>query len=228
MTSSRATLQVLVALLDDVDGDHYGLELIKVTGLKSGTLYPILGRLEDRGWTFGRWEDITPEDAGRSPPPLLPVDRRGSKGRGQRGRRRPLGAHAEGAEAGGWAGMSILAGFVMLVGGGVLTVVVLVATKVIDLEHSYWSGPVCRFFIRLAARIEPKRLRQTRAAEWHAEIDELHAQHGYSPLLYTLPPVVRGHHRADAGLAVLRPTVLLGGDAGLALVSGALSLPSAS
>ncbi|MCA1708308.1 MAG: PadR family transcriptional regulator [Actinobacteria bacterium] len=42
-----------------VDGerrDHYGFELSKITGLKSGTLYPILARLESAGWLCSGWE----------------------------------------------------------------------------------------------------------------------------------------------------------------------------
>jgi DNA-binding PadR family transcriptional regulator len=67
MATSRSTLHVLRALLDDPAADHYGLELMEATGLKSGTLYPILGRLEDRGWIVGRWEDVDPSEVGRAP-----------------------------------------------------------------------------------------------------------------------------------------------------------------
>jgi len=38
------------ALLANVSADHYGYELMKTTGLKSGSLYPILRRLESYGW----------------------------------------------------------------------------------------------------------------------------------------------------------------------------------
>lgn len=44
---------------------RYGLDLAKATGLKSGSLYPILVRLEDAGWLTSFWEDTTPEEAGR-------------------------------------------------------------------------------------------------------------------------------------------------------------------
>src|SRR4051794_37086982 len=57
--------KVLAAVLGDPHGDHYGLELIKATGLPSGTLYPILLRLERAGWVQSRWEDIDPVQARR-------------------------------------------------------------------------------------------------------------------------------------------------------------------
>ncbi len=46
-------------------GEHYGLELAKAAGLKSGTLYPILARLEAAGWIQGSWERIDPRAEGR-------------------------------------------------------------------------------------------------------------------------------------------------------------------
>ena len=43
----------------------HGYALIKATGLKSGTLYPILMRLTDRGFLEATWEE--PEVTGRPP-----------------------------------------------------------------------------------------------------------------------------------------------------------------
>ncbi|MEU7003034.1 PadR family transcriptional regulator [Nonomuraea sp. NPDC046570] len=51
------TLAVLRELLDDPSAEHYGLELRAATGLAGGTLYPILVRLEERGWVESRWDD---------------------------------------------------------------------------------------------------------------------------------------------------------------------------
>jgi PadR family transcriptional regulator, regulatory protein PadR len=34
----------------------YGLEVIERTGLPSGTVYPLLARLEGEGWVTSRWE----------------------------------------------------------------------------------------------------------------------------------------------------------------------------
>ena len=44
---------------------HHGYELSKATGLASGTLYPILMRLSDRGFLDHKW--VETEEAGRPP-----------------------------------------------------------------------------------------------------------------------------------------------------------------
>ncbi len=49
-------LKVLNAMLETRTEDHWGFELIKATGLKSGTLYPVLARLEAAGWVESGWE----------------------------------------------------------------------------------------------------------------------------------------------------------------------------
>lgn len=69
-TDVRITLaveRVLAAMMTDSDADHYGLELMGVTGLASGSLYPILLRLRKAGWVEARWEDIDPVAEGRPP-----------------------------------------------------------------------------------------------------------------------------------------------------------------
>jgi DNA-binding PadR family transcriptional regulator len=60
---SAQTLAVLAALLDDGAKWQHGYDLARRTGLKSGTLYPILIRLADRELVEARWEDEQP--AGR-------------------------------------------------------------------------------------------------------------------------------------------------------------------
>jgi PadR family transcriptional regulator PadR len=52
------TLQVLRALLDDPVGEHYGLEISRESGLPTGSIYPILARLEAAGLATSAWEDI--------------------------------------------------------------------------------------------------------------------------------------------------------------------------
>ena len=54
---SAQTLSVLAALLDQPAQWQHGYALAKQTGLKSGTLYPILIRLADRGLVEARWQD---------------------------------------------------------------------------------------------------------------------------------------------------------------------------
>jgi PadR family transcriptional regulator PadR len=65
----RMTLQtqlVLRALLEEPARQRYGLELCDLVGLPSGTIYPILARLERVGWVDSAWEDpATHEKAGR-------------------------------------------------------------------------------------------------------------------------------------------------------------------
>ena len=59
------TQMVLRAMLDAPADQHYGLELATRAGLKTGTLYPILTRLERGGLVSSSWEDIDPSVAGR-------------------------------------------------------------------------------------------------------------------------------------------------------------------
>lgn len=49
------TLDVLEALLLDTE-PLWGLLVIKRTGRPSGTIYPILERLERQGWIVGSWD----------------------------------------------------------------------------------------------------------------------------------------------------------------------------
>lgn len=56
----RMTLQtqlVLRALLAEPVAERYGLQICQETGLPSGTIYPIVARLEQAGWVESRWED---------------------------------------------------------------------------------------------------------------------------------------------------------------------------
>jgi PadR family transcriptional regulator PadR len=59
-------LKVLQAFLAaEATGRLYGLELSGSTRLKSGTLYPVLARLEVAGWVTSTWEEADPREAGR-------------------------------------------------------------------------------------------------------------------------------------------------------------------
>src|SRR5262245_36321336 len=53
---SRQTRAVLAELATNPRRDRHGYDLAKATGLASGTLYPILMRLEERGLLEARWE----------------------------------------------------------------------------------------------------------------------------------------------------------------------------
>ena len=53
---SQQTRVILAELAAEPSRDRYGYELAQATGLASGTLYPILMRLEERGVLEARWE----------------------------------------------------------------------------------------------------------------------------------------------------------------------------
>ena len=50
------TLKVLSSLIGATD-PIWGLELVRRTGLMTGTVYPILDRLEELGWVRSYWEE---------------------------------------------------------------------------------------------------------------------------------------------------------------------------
>jgi PadR family transcriptional regulator PadR len=62
---SLQTLRVLDAFLENPADELAGADVQKRSGLASGTLYPILLRLESAGWFISRWETIDPSSAGR-------------------------------------------------------------------------------------------------------------------------------------------------------------------
>jgi PadR family transcriptional regulator PadR len=61
MTSGpRMTLQtqlVLRVALTEPTSEWYGLQMVRATALPSGTVYPIIARLERCDWITSRWED---------------------------------------------------------------------------------------------------------------------------------------------------------------------------
>jgi DNA-binding PadR family transcriptional regulator len=57
--------KVLSAFLADPSADRYGLDLMRATDLPSGTLYPVLQRLQQAGWVAAQWEEIDPAAEGR-------------------------------------------------------------------------------------------------------------------------------------------------------------------
>ena len=59
------TQLVLQVLLEDPKVEQYGGAIGAAAGLPSGTVHPILARLEGLGWVDSRWEDVDPRQAGR-------------------------------------------------------------------------------------------------------------------------------------------------------------------
>jgi PadR family transcriptional regulator PadR len=59
--------KVLRVFLEDPKAARYGLELMRATGLPSGSLYPVLARLERAGWVQSKREKVDPVAVGRPP-----------------------------------------------------------------------------------------------------------------------------------------------------------------
>lgn len=59
------TLQVLEVLLLNSRRGLSGADISRETALLSGTLYPILHRLERLGWVSAEVEDVDPKEVGR-------------------------------------------------------------------------------------------------------------------------------------------------------------------
>jgi PadR family transcriptional regulator, regulatory protein PadR len=59
--------RVLRVLIADPSAQHYGYDLMKAAKLPSGTLYPMLARLQQDGIVESEWE-AQREDAGGRPP----------------------------------------------------------------------------------------------------------------------------------------------------------------
>ncbi|HEY2282531.1 MAG TPA: helix-turn-helix transcriptional regulator [Solirubrobacteraceae bacterium] len=62
---SDTTIEVLSLLVNDPRNPWYGLELCREAGLKSGTIYPILARLESLGVLESEFEQADPTELGR-------------------------------------------------------------------------------------------------------------------------------------------------------------------
>jgi PadR family transcriptional regulator, regulatory protein PadR len=59
--------RVLRVLVADPTAPHYGYDLMKAARLPSGTLYPMLARLQQEGLVDSQWEDQRPDAGGRPP-----------------------------------------------------------------------------------------------------------------------------------------------------------------
>jgi PadR family transcriptional regulator len=101
---SAQTLSVLSVLCAEPAGWRHGYGIAKDTGLKSGSLYPILIRLAERGLVEARWEEeqpagrprrhlyrLTPDGLARAQAALAgraPLERRRAAAAGRAGGRR--------------------------------------------------------------------------------------------------------------------------------------------
>ncbi|MFD9792032.1 PadR family transcriptional regulator [Streptomyces sp. NPDC059070] len=68
MRLSAALERVLRVLLEDPSEPRYGYDLMKAARLASGTLYPMLARLQQDGLLVSEWEQARGGDQGGRPP----------------------------------------------------------------------------------------------------------------------------------------------------------------
>jgi PadR family transcriptional regulator, regulatory protein PadR len=89
MRLTRQTVDVLAAFLEAPNAWKYGYDISRDTGLKSGTLYPILMRLADHEYLEARWEA---SEAGKPPRHMYRLTANGLRCAREvrRGRRRPI------------------------------------------------------------------------------------------------------------------------------------------
>ena len=67
MSAVRMTHATALILRAVKLGYSYGFDIIDVTGLPSGTIYPVLRRLERVGYLSSRWEERKVADSERRP-----------------------------------------------------------------------------------------------------------------------------------------------------------------
>ena len=69
MPPTRPLSLATVAVLKSVaDGTRFGFDIMDATGLPSGTVYPILGRLEKTELLRGKWEAVSAARKDKRPP----------------------------------------------------------------------------------------------------------------------------------------------------------------
>jgi PadR family transcriptional regulator, regulatory protein PadR len=68
MRRTHVLIQVALALMQDADERHWGYELSKESGVRSGVMYPILQRMLDEGWLDDGWEDQAKAGRSKRPP----------------------------------------------------------------------------------------------------------------------------------------------------------------
>lgn len=64
----RITYPTAIVLLAVSRGFRYGFDIMDASGLASGTVYPILRRLEDSGMLRSKWEAVTNARDEQRPP----------------------------------------------------------------------------------------------------------------------------------------------------------------
>jgi PadR family transcriptional regulator, regulatory protein PadR len=62
---SAPTLKLLKFMIESPQEGRSGAQISKATKIGSGTMYPLLQRLEMAKWIEGEWENVDPSDVGR-------------------------------------------------------------------------------------------------------------------------------------------------------------------
>lgn len=63
MRKTHAAVKAAAVFHREPNNQHYGYEITRKSGVRSGVLYPVLARMVDSGWLSSRWE--IPEDGSR-------------------------------------------------------------------------------------------------------------------------------------------------------------------
>lgn len=56
MRRTHALIQVALAMMDDPGARHWGYDLSRRSGVRSGVLYPVLSRMLELHWISDGWE----------------------------------------------------------------------------------------------------------------------------------------------------------------------------
>ena len=64
----RVSLSAAAVLLAITRGSRHGFDIMNAAALPSGTVYPVLARLEERGYVRSKWETPSIAQKDRRPP----------------------------------------------------------------------------------------------------------------------------------------------------------------
>ena len=78
MRRTHAVVQVAIALMERPKSRHWGYDLSKRAGVRSGVLYPVLRRMLEEGWLVDGWEEPAAERAKRPPRRYYEITDRGA------------------------------------------------------------------------------------------------------------------------------------------------------
>ena len=69
MSSLQRLTYSTAVVLQALEGGHrYGFDIIEAVGVRSGTVYPLLRRLQEGGLVSSRWESVKISRASNRPP----------------------------------------------------------------------------------------------------------------------------------------------------------------